>query len=151
MLQVKLNRRPAEKNFSDWVDNFMTEMPAFFKSGFNGFETKSWAPVNVKETADSYRMEVIAPGFDKNDFKIDLEKDLLTISAGKQEEKKEKEDENEKEIRREYSYRSFKRIFTIGEKIDATRIAATYINGVLQLNLPKKQEVKAAVTEISVK
>jgi HSP20 family protein len=72
----------------------------------------------------------------------------LTISAEKKDEVKK---ENEKQIRREYSYRSFKRSFTLDEKIDATNIEASYINGVLTLNLPKKEVVKASATEIVIK
>ncbi len=73
---------------------------------------------------------------------------MLTISAEKKEEVKE---ENQKQIRREYNYNSFKRSFTIDEKIDATNIEASYNNGVLTLNLPKKEEVKVSATEITIK
>jgi len=59
--------------------------------------------------------------------------------------------ENEKQIRREYSFRSFKRSFTLDEKVDATNIEASYINGVLTLNLPKKDTVKASATKIVIK
>jgi len=59
-------------------------------------------------------------------------------------------DENEKQIRSEYSYRSFKRSFTLDEKTDGTKIDAKYVNGVLTLNLPKKEEVKPAVKEINI-
>ena len=93
-------------------------------------------------------MEVVAPGFEKADFKISVDQGLLTISAEKKDEVKE---ESPKNIRREYSISSFKRSFTLDEKIDATNIAASYINGVLTLNLPKKVEVKAPVTEIVIK
>ncbi|MEI2737455.1 MAG: Hsp20/alpha crystallin family protein [Chitinophagaceae bacterium] len=105
-------------------------------------------PVNVKETEKGYLLEVVAPGFEKADFKVNLNQNLLTISAEKKEELKE---EKEKQIRREYSYRSFKRSFTLDEKIDATNIEASYVNGVLTLNLPKKEEVKASATEIVIK
>jgi HSP20 family protein len=93
-------------------------------------------------------LEVIAPGFEKTDFNINLDQNLLTISAEKKDDVKQ---ENEKQIRREYSYRSFKRSFTLDEKIDATNIEASYINGVLTLNLPKKEVVKAKATEITIK
>src|SRR5690606_40898300 len=105
-------------------------------------------PVNVKETEKSYLLEVVAPGFEKNDFKVNLDQDLLTISAEKNSEAKA---ENEKQVRREYSFRSFKRSFILDEKIDATNIEASYVNGVLILNLPKKEAVKASATEIVIK
>lgn len=144
MTTVKFNRKP----FNSLMDDFLTELPALFKNDFNNYEQKGLVPVNVKETDKSYRLEVIAPGFEKTDFKVNLEKNLLTISAEKKDEVKE---ENNKEIRREYSFRAFKRSFTIDEKIDATGIEASYINGVLTLNLPKKEEVKVSATEISIK
>ncbi|NOT52101.1 MAG: Hsp20/alpha crystallin family protein [Chitinophagaceae bacterium] len=144
MTTVKFNRKP----FNSFVDDFFTELPALFKNDFNNYEQKGLVPVNVKETDKSYRLEVIAPGFEKTDFRVNLDQNLLTISAEKKEEAK---NENDKNIRREYSYRSFKRSFTIDEKIDATAIEASYINGVLILNLPKKEEVKLSATEIAIK
>ncbi|HNA92717.1 MAG TPA: Hsp20/alpha crystallin family protein, partial [Chitinophagaceae bacterium] len=100
------------------------------------------------ETADSYILDIVAPGFEKTDFKINLDQNLLTISAEKSKAEKETTD---KQIRNEYKFRSFKRSFTIDEKTDATKIEASYINGVLTLNLPKKVEVKQAATTITIK
>jgi HSP20 family protein len=152
MLSVKLNRKPADRSFDNFVDSFITELPSLFKHDFNGYEANGWVPVNVKETAKAYELEVVAPGFEKSDFKVNLDKDLLTISAEKKSEVKEENGQNDqKHIRREYSYRSFKRTFTIDDKINATEIVANYINGILTLNLPKKEEVKAAATSIEVK
>ncbi|MES1221144.1 MAG: Hsp20/alpha crystallin family protein [Bacteroidota bacterium] len=148
MTQVKFSRRPFEAPFSNLVDGFFTELPAVFKNEFNYSERKGNTPVNVKETEKSYLLEVVAPGFEKTDFKINLDQDLLTISAEKKSEVKE---ETQKEIRKEYQFRSFKRSFTLDEKIDATKIDANYINGVLTLNLPKKETVKASALEISIK
>ncbi len=147
MTHVKFNNRPLEGTLNNLVDNLFSELPGLFRTGFNEPATKGLIPVNVKETEKEYRMEVVAPGFEKTDFVINLENNLLTISA---ERKTETKEENEKEIRREYGYRSFKRTFTLDEKIDATRIGASYVNGVLLLNLPKKEEVKPATTTITV-
>ena len=148
MAYVKFNSRPFEGTFNNLVDDLFTELPVLFKNDFNNAERKGTIPVNVKETEKSYQLEVVAPGFEKSDFKVNMEQDLLTISADK---KSEVKDENEKYIRREYSFRSFKRSFTLDEKIDATNIEASYVNGVLTLNLPKKVAVKAAATEIIIK
>ena len=148
MTTVRINRKPFAGSFNSLVDDLFTELPVLFRNEFNNSDQKGFIPVNVQETDKSYRMEVVAPGFEKADFRINLDQNLLTISAEK---KNEANDENEKQIRREYSYRSFKRSFTIDEKIDATNIEASYINGVLTLNLPKKTEVKAAATEIVIK
>jgi HSP20 family protein len=148
MTHVKFTRKPFEGTFNNFVDDLFTELPAFFKNEFNYSERKGFVPVNVKETEKSYQLEVVAPGFERTDFKVNLDQNILTISA----EKKNDEKENaEKQIRKEYNYRSFKRSFTLDEKIDATNIDATYINGVLTLNLPKKAAVKAPATEISIK
>ncbi len=148
MAYVKFNSRPFEGTFNNLVDDLFTELPVLFKNDFNNAERKGTIPVNVKETEKSYQLEVVAPGFEKSDFKVNMEQDLLTISADK---KSEVKDENEKHIRREYSFRSFKRSFTLDEKIDATNIEASYVNGVLTLNLPKKVAVKASATEIIIK
>jgi len=78
---------------------------------------------------------------------VNIDKSILTISAEK---KNEVKDENEKQIRKEYSYRSFKRSFTLDEKIDSEKIDAKYANGILTLNLPRIAEVKASAKEISV-
>jgi len=148
MTNVKFNRKPFEGTFNSFVDDLLTELPAFFKTEFNNPERKGSVPVNVKETEKTYRLEVVAPGFEKTDFAVNLDQNLLTISAEKKEEVNQ---DNEKQIRREYSFRSFKRSFTLDEKIDATNIEASYINGVLTLNLPKKEEVKTSATKIVIK
>jgi HSP20 family protein len=154
MTNVKFNRKPFEGTFNNIVDDLFTELPAFFKTEFNNSIGKGIIPVNVKETEKTYQLEVVAPGFEKTDFIIDLDQNLLTISAEKKEEAKEDcfgSASQEKQIRREHSFRSFKRSFTLDEKIDATNIEASYINGVLILNLPKKEAVKASATKIVIK
>jgi len=154
MTNVKFNSRPFEGTLNSLVDSFFTELPGLFKQDFNQTETKGYVPVNVKETDNSYVMEVVAPGFEKTDFKVNLDGNLLVISAEKKAETKNDASaplSTEKQIRREYSYRSFKRSFTIDDKIDATNTEASYINGVLTLNLPKKAEVRQAATQITIK
>ena len=144
MTQVKFSRKPFEGSFNNFVDDLFTGYPVLYKTEQNW---KGSVPVNIKETEKSYNIEVIAPGFDKADFKVTLDQQLLTISAEKKNESKE---ENEKQIRSEYNYRSFKRSFTLDEKTDGAGIDAKYVNGVLTLNLPKKEEVKPLVKEISI-
>ena len=149
MSQVKFNRKPFEGTFNNLVDDLFAEFPVFNKNEQNWKES---VPVNIKETDKNYSIEVVAPGFEKTDFKISLEQQLLTISAEKKNEVKEDSDNNrnEKQIRKEYSFRTFKRSFTLDEKTDGTNIDARYVNGVLTLNLPKKEEVKPSVQEISI-
>lgn len=148
MTNVKFNSKPFAGTFNNLVDDLFAELPVLFKNDFNNAERKGFVPVNVKEREKGYELEVVAPGFEKTDFKVNLDQNLLTISAEKKDELK---NENQKQIRREYSYRSFKRSFTLDEKIDATNIEASYINGVLTLNLPKKEVVKPSTTEIVIK
>jgi HSP20 family protein len=148
MTHVKFNRKPFEGTINTLVDDLFAELPGLFKGDFNNFERKDYVPVNVIETEKSYLLNVVAPGFEKTDFKVNLDSNLLTVSADK---KTDSTEETRKEIRREYNFRSFKRSFTLDEKIDATNIEASYINGVLTLNLPKKEVVKASATEISIK
>jgi HSP20 family protein len=148
MTLVKFNKRPFERNFNNLFEDFFSDMPVLFKNDFNQPGLNGFAPVNIKENEKSYDLELVAPGFEKADFKINVDNDVLTISAEKKDEGKE---ENEKHIRKEYSYRSFTRSFTLDEKIDASTIDAKYVNGILTLNLPKKETVKPSVKEISIK
>ncbi|MFC0775558.1 MULTISPECIES: Hsp20/alpha crystallin family protein [Terrimonas] len=146
MTLVKFNRKPFEGTFNSLIDDLFTEFPVFSKNEAYPKWTGS-VPANIKENEKSYSIEIVAPGFEKTDFKVSLDQQLLTISAEKKDEVKE---ENEKNIRREYSYRSFKRSFTLDDKTDGTNIDAKYVNGVLTLNLPKKEVVKPAVKEITI-
>jgi len=147
MTNVKFNSRPFEGTLNSLVDNLFTELPVLFRQNFDETMTKGTVPVNVKETEKGFVMEFVAPGFAKEDFKVSVDRNLLTVSA---ERKEETNQEQHKQLRREYSYRSFKRTFTLDEKIDATNINASHINGVLVLNLPRKEEVKASATEIKI-
>lgn len=144
MTHVKFNRKPFEGTFNSLVNDLFAEIPVLYKNEQNW---KAAVPVNIKETDKNYSIEIVAPGFEKADFKVGLEQQLLTISAEKKNEAKE---ENEKQIRSEYSYRSFKRSFTLDEKMDGSNIDAKYVNGVLILNLAKKEEVKPSVKQISI-
>jgi HSP20 family protein len=108
----------------------------------NFSSTNSTLPaVNVREDDDAYKIEVAAPGLKKDDFKISYDNGRLTISS---EYKNEVEDkEGEKITRREFSYQSFQRSFTVAENVvDAEKIAANYDSGILYLTLPKRDEVK---------
>ena len=132
-------------NFGNLFDELLNNFPAAWGKDMQaGFITP---PVNIHETSDAYHVELSVPGRNKEDFKVDLDKGLLTISFEK---KAETEDKDYKTIRKEFSYASFKRSFSVDEKIDAEAIQAKYENGVLKLLLPKKEEVKAAAKQISI-
>lgn len=146
MTHVRFNPFAPAIRFQN-LDKFIAD--AFNTPIFND-DNKSWtaAPsVNVAENATEYRLEVAAPGLTKEDFKINIEDNLLTISAEKKVETETKE--GEKFIRREFGYSTFKRSFTLPETVDATAIKAGYENGVLHLNLPKT-EVKKTLKTIEI-
>lgn len=97
--------------------------------------------VNIRETNDSYEVEMAAPGMSKKDFNIELDNNLLSISSEKQNETEQKE--GERFTKKEFSYQSFRRSFTLPkEVVDGDKINARYDNGVLYLTIPKKEEAK---------
>ena len=151
MTLVKFNHKPFEGSFNNFVDDLVAGFPVLTKNEASQ-HWKGFVPVNIKETEKNYSIEIVAPGFEKNDFKVSLDQQILTVSAEKQNEVKADSDNyrNEKQIRNEYSYRSFKRSFTLNEKTDGAAIDAKYVNGVLTLNLPKKEEVKPSVQQINI-
>jgi HSP20 family protein len=102
-----------------------------------------WTPAtNISETDQAYNLEMAVPGFSKEDFRIDLEKDILTISTIKEGEVK-KEDKAEMNFyMREFGHCNFSRSFKISEAVDKDGIKAEYQNGILVVSLPKKEEVK---------
>ncbi|HVT85680.1 MAG TPA: Hsp20/alpha crystallin family protein [Chitinophagaceae bacterium] len=148
MTLVKFNSKPFEKSFNSLFEDFFADIPVLYRNGVNESSWKGFVPVNIRETDKNYSLEVVAPGFEKSDFKVNLDQNILTVSAEK---KNETKTEHEKQIRKEYSYRSFKRSFTLDEHIDTNNIEANYVNGILTLNLPKKETVKASATEITIK
>ena len=116
----------------------------------NFSETNTTLPsVNIKESVDDFEVEVAAPGLGKDDFKIELNHDLLTISSDKKVEDETKEGENF--TRREFSYQSFSRSFTLPDSVNSEKIEAKYENGILKVMIPKKEEAKPKpVRQISI-
>ena len=108
----------------------------------NNSTTNTTIPaVNIKENNDSFVVELAAPGMNKNDFKIELDNNMLIIRSEKQNQHEEKE--GEKYTRREFSYQSFQRTFQLPkEVVDVEHIEAKYENGMLHLVIPKKEEAK---------
>ena len=109
-----------------------------------------WVPaVNILEMPKEFKITFSVPGMAKNDFKINVENEVLTVSAEKKEEKREN---NERFTRREYWYGSFKRSFNLPEGLNGEKIDAHYEDGILSLMLPKKDEFmkKSKVKEIAV-
>lgn len=100
----------------------------------------SMPAVNVVEDNDNFRIEVAAPGLEKKDFRVDLENNVLTISSEKEENNESKEEG--RYMRREFSYSSFRRSFSLPASVDAEKIRASHKDGILTLTIPKKEEAK---------
>ena len=98
--------------------------------------------VNVKETNENYIIEVAAPGMKRAEFKVELDNNVLTISS-QHEDKQEEQDETRNYTRREFNYQSFQRSFTLPEnKVEGDKISARYVDGILHITVPKKDEAK---------
>jgi HSP20 family protein len=148
MSLIKRNENyPAVSNFfndffnRDWLD----------WSNRNFSETNTTLPsVNIVEGGDSYEVNMAAPGLEKKDFKIELNNGVLTISSEK---KAENETKNGKQFtRKEYSYQSFSRSFTLPDTVESEKISAKYENGILKVVMPKKEVAKTKpVREIGIK
>lgn len=125
-------------SWSNWIDSFFSsDLPSVFTSNFN---TGITVPkVNIKETADSYWVEMAVPGMKKSDFLIDLDNQQLSIST---EAKQEEENKVDNYTRREFGYASFRRSFTLPDSIDDDKIKASYNDGILSIHLPKKEEAR---------
>ncbi len=133
--------RRSNTFFPSFWDNFLSkEMMDWGSNNFSSTDTTLPA-VNVKETDDAFEIEVAAPGMSKKDFKVNLENNVLTISSERKEEKK--EEEKGRFTRREFSYQSFQRSFTIPENmVEGEKISAKYNDGLLCIHLPKREAVK---------
>ena len=119
----------------------------FFNRGINkvvGTESVKTNPlVNISEDADGFLIELAAPGLTKEDLKVDVDKNLLTIKAEKATEETKNEDkDNSKYTRREFNFTSFKRSFTLPESVAKDKVSASYENGILKVSVPKKDEAK---------
>ena len=148
MTFVKLNNRVSNSNGNSLVENLFNGFPFVLADQSPELPQTGSMSANIRETNDAYVLDLIIPGFDKNDIKISLEKNILTISGEK---KNEVNDENIKHVRREYQFSSFKRTFTVPKEINEADIEAKYDNGVLTLNLPKKVESKEQAKNITIK
>ncbi len=138
---MSLVRRNGNTFMPTMFDDFFTR-DLFDWNAANHSNTGTTIPaVNVKETADAFEVQVAAPGMKKEDFKVELNNNVLSISS-------EKRDENEtseegKYSRKEFSYQAFQRTFQLSrEAVDSDNIQAKYEHGVLNLTIPKREEVK---------
>lgn len=131
-------------------DDFFKPWSQWFDDGGLVSRTLKIPAVNIKQNGDHYTVELAAPGMKKEDFHIDLEGNMLTISSEKEESN---EDLGDRYTRKEYSYSSFSRSFTLPDDVKPEAIDARYENGELKITLPRKEEAKKATEtrRISVK
>jgi len=142
MQLLKVNGNP--RNINNVFDELLSEFPAFAAKEWNNW---NFPPVNIHETKDAYHLELSVPGRVKEDFKINVENGLLVISYEKKEETKQ---EDYKTVKKEFSFRSFKRSFNLDDNLDANNIQAKYENGLLKLFVPKKEQEKTNSKQITI-
>ena len=133
--QQNLGNFPAWTSFIDEL--FNEELSNVKNTDFNKGITSP--KVNIKESVDAYTLEMAVPGFKKSDFVIDLENENLSISA---EIKTEEEQTKDNYTRKEFGYASFKRTFILPDTVEEDKIEAKYAEGILRLNIPKREEAK---------
>lgn len=132
---------PFENMFNDFFEGEFLPNRRNRNSG-------SMPAANIKETEKSFLVELASPGMTKEDFKIELDEDLLTIRSERETEKEEKEIRYTK---REFNYTSFVRSFRLPEEVDAEKITAKYEDGILQLEIPKKEIEEKKVRKIDIR
>lgn len=135
---------------SRFLPGFSTNLMDFFNDDLDW--GKEWAlktpAVNISESDKAYSLELAAPGLKKDDFQITIDNQQLSISCEKRQEEEKKEDQY---TRKEFSYQSFRRSFVLPDSVDSDKIKASYHDGVLAVELPKKKiAVKAPKKQISV-
>ena len=135
---MKIMRWHNEPNFVDLWSNFFEN-----DSTLPGYRRYCSTPAaNITENEGDFQLELAVPGLNKEDFKIDVENNILTVSS----EKQTQNEENEKNItRKEFVYGCFSHSFTLPKSVDTDNINATYKNGILQVVLPKREEEKTKV------
>ncbi|SEO58468.1 MULTISPECIES: Hsp20/alpha crystallin family protein [unclassified Mucilaginibacter] len=146
MTLVKFN---PEKRSNSLLPGFNDVFDSIFNDTFLNDRMVARVPAaNISETAENYHIELAAPGLKKEDFKLNLDRNVLSISV---EQLSESNNEKKNYSKREYSYSSFVRSFTLPESADDNRIEATYTDGVLKVNIAKKEEAKSVSRQIEIK
>lgn len=148
------NKNLPANNFSGLVDSiFQDNLSRFFNDdywGFSGITRSTNIPVNIRETDKTYELQLMAPGLKKEDFKLNINGDMLTVSFEHKEENNEGS-KNDGWLRREFRNESFTRTFTLDDTVDANKIDAKYQDGVLLLTLAKKEGAQKISRTIEIK
>lgn len=146
MTLVKFN---PENKRNSLMPGFNDVYDSVFNDTFFADRMVSRVPAaNISETKDHYHVELATPGLKKEDFKLNLERNILNISVEKRKEEKQEERNFSK---REYSYSSFVRSFTLPESANENGIQATYNDGILKIDIPKREEAKTVSRQIEIK
>lgn len=139
LVKFKNGTRSAVPYFNNVLDTLFSDALN------NNYGVNKMPAVNISEHADSYKIELAAPGLSKEDFKIELKKDTLMVSA---ERKSENNVEGKGYSRKEFEYSSFSRSFVLPESADVENISAEYLNGVLNISIGKDKKAKDMHKEI---
>lgn len=147
MTLVKFNNANGNRSllpgFNDVFDSIFND------TFFNDRVTKSTLPaVNTGESAEFYHLEMAAPGLKKDDFKITVDRNMLTITC---QSKEEGENSDKRYTKREYTFSSFVRSFNLPELADPNKIDAVYEDGILKLDISKREEAKSNPRQIELK
>lgn len=141
-------------SFGNVADHFLqNSLRRFFDDNFweAGWpQSTGNVPVNVKEHEQHYEIDVIAPGFNREDFNVNIQDNLLTIACNHTQEKQD-QDTKTGWVRNEYVQRSFSRTFTLDDSVDANKVNAAYNNGILRLTIPKNEKTKKTARTIEIK
>lgn len=131
-----------------FFDDFFKPWNEWFDSSSTFSRTFNMPAVNITETKKEYQVALAAPGMKKSDFKIDVDGNMLTISSEKEDSSEEKD---KKFTRKEYSYSSFCRSFTLPDEVNKEKIEANYDNGVLKIALPRMEAAPSTSKKIQIK
>lgn len=157
MANSALEKRNTDRNVSysspfGLMDQFFqNSLSRFFDDGSSSsFFNRQQVPVNIEETDKSYELEFLAPGLKKEDFKISLDNDNLTVAFEHKEEDRQ-EKRNGKWLRQEFRMQSFRRSFKLDDTVNPDQVTAKYEDGVLRLSLPKKEGQQKVTKNIQVR
>lgn len=142
-----IQKRDQRVIYDPWKDFF--DVGNVFPAELLRHSQTNLPAVNISEDEKSFCVDIVAPGFKKNDFKVNVEDDMLTISAEAKSETKE-EDAKKQYSRREYSHSSFTRSFKLPENVKDDNISAEFNDGILKLNIPKSEQQIKATKEIHI-
>lgn len=137
-MSTKALVKPSER-FPSIFDDFFKPWNEWFSNGGSLARPLTVPAVNVIENKDEYKVTLAAPGLKKSDFEIDVEGNMLTIKSEKEESKEEKDQDY---TRKEFSYTSFSRSFSLPDDVRQDKIEASYEDGILKIALPKREDAK---------